>query len=196
MKRIFLLSSILFVLSSCMTTRLERQQQRKKAKCERLGCYQSNSDSMMIIRETVTIREDTTIYIHVPGKVVHDTLIQVTQDPVTGLINSKKSVLNVPFATSYAWVENGRLKHEHVQKDTLINEVIRGAKVLIKENEVLKEKLTKVVPPERINYVTGWQWFQIGLGKCAMLSILLTLLYYFLKSKGRLILKWLGKLRT
>ena len=89
MKRIFLLSSILFVLSSCMTTRLERQQQRKKAKCERLGCNQSNSDSMMIIRETVTIREDTTIYIHVPGKVVHDTLIQVTQDPVTGLINSK-----------------------------------------------------------------------------------------------------------
>ena len=164
MKKILTICSILLILSSCMTTRLERQQQRKKAKCERLGCYQSVSDSMMIIRETITIKEDTTIFIHIPGLAVHDT-VQVKQDPVTGLINSKKSVLEVPFALSVAWVENGKLKHDLVQKDTLITQVIEGAKVLIKENEILKEKLSIKVPPERVNYVSGWQWFQIWIAR-------------------------------
>ncbi len=195
MKNLFLLSIISLVLSSCMTTRLERQENRRKAKCEKHGCYTSVSDSMMIIRKTITIREDTTIFVHVQGMVKHDTTVIVKEDPQTGLINSKKSVLDLPFATSYAWVENGRLKHDLIQKDTLIKQVIEGAKVLIKENEILKEKLTQIVPPERVNYVTPWQWFLIGLGKCAIISILLVLIYFFVRSKGGLILQWLEKLR-
>jgi len=190
MKRIFLLCSIMLLLSSCMTTRLERQENRRKAKCEKYRCY-SGADSMMIIRETVTIKEDTTIYIHIAGMAVRDTL-QVKQDPVTGLINSKKSMLEVPFATSYAWVENGKLKHDLVQKDTLIMQVIEGAKVLIKENEILKEKLTVKVPPER---VTSWQWFQIWCGRLSIILLLAVALYYTIIKKGQIALKWLANIK-
>jgi hypothetical protein len=173
MKKLFLLSSIIILMSSCMTTRLERQENRRKAKCEKYNCYASASDSIITVRETITIKQDTTIFIHVPGMIVHDTTVVVEQDPLTGLINSKKSILQVPFATSYAWVENGRLKHNLVQKDSLITEVIEGAKILIKENEILKEKLTVKVPSERIDYVTGWQWFQIWSGRIAISLIIL-----------------------
>lgn len=86
MKNLFLLSIISLVLSSCMTTRLERQENRRKAKCEKHGCYTSVSDSMMIIRKTITIREDTTIFVHVQGMVKHDTTVIVKEDPQTGLI--------------------------------------------------------------------------------------------------------------
>jgi hypothetical protein len=195
MKKLFLLCSIVLLLSSCTTTRLERQENRRKAKCEKYGCFSSASDSMMIIRETITIKEDTTIFIHVPGKIIHDTTVMLEQDPVSGLMNSKKSVLEVDFATSYAWVENGKLKHELIQKDTLIRQVIEGAKVLIKENEILKEKLTRVVPPEQINYVTPWQWFQIGAGRIFLFLIILTAFYFLIRSKGGLVLKYLERLR-
>jgi len=168
MKRLFYIFSIALLLSSCMTTKLERQEMRRKAKCEKLGCY--SSDSMMIIRETITIKRDTTIYIHVPGMTVHDT-IEVEQDPVTGLINSKKSILQVPFATSYAWVQNGKLHHDLIQKDSLITEVVKDALWLIKENETLRQKLTIKGPPERINYVTGWQWFQIWSGRILLILL-------------------------
>lgn len=171
MKRIFLLCIVLLLLSSCMTTRLERQQNRRLAKCEKFGCNNLQSDSMMVIRETVTIREDTTIFVHVPGSIKHDTTKVVVKDPVTGMINSEKSILHTEFATSLAWVENGRLKHELIQKDSLMSIRIQDAIRITREQEHSKQ-VTKL-PPVRANFVTGWQWFQIWLGRIIIITCLI-----------------------
>jgi len=179
MRKLILLCSIILLVSSCITTRTERQENRRKAKCEKYGCYSGPSDSLMIIRETTTIKEDTTIYIHVPGMIVHDTLIQVQQDPLTGLVNSKKSMLQVPFATSYAWVENGRLKHELKQKDSLVQSRIMNAIRVTRIQD--SEKRIKQLPPERINYLTGWQWFQVWSGRIALCILFIYILLMLIK---------------
>lgn len=157
MKNTLRVLCILVILSSCTTTRPERIEKRMQRKCEaaafKWGCNQGGSDSIMIIRETKTVTEDTTIYIKVPGE------IKIVEIPVevdkSGKVSSKKSILNTSFAESRAWIENGILRHELEQKDSTIVAKIKDA-IRITQIKESKKHVTQK-PPERVNYITRWQ---------------------------------------
>lgn len=164
---------IALILSSCsLTTKTERAENRRQAKCIKHGCNQGTSDSVMVIRETLTIKEDTTIYIKVPGESKTDTLI-VEKDK-SGFAYTDKSILKTSFAISSAWVENGILRHELQQKDSTIVARIKDA-IRITQIKESKKHVTQK-PPERINYITTWQKILIASGYILLIGIVIAIL--------------------
>lgn len=115
MKNLILLILSITLLSGCVT----------QERCSRKfppEIVTIRTDS--IIRTTETVYRDTTIYIHMPGEVQYST------DTVTilnGIIQSERNHLFTTFADSWAWVQNGRLYHELIQKDTLIGYEVQDA---------------------------------------------------------------------
>ncbi len=145
---------IAILLASCSTTtKTERAENRRQAKCTKYGCNQGVSDSIMIVRETKIITRDTTIYDTIQGETkINDVPVVVDNK---GLINSEKSTLTTSLAISTAWVENGILHHELIQKDSILAVKLIDAIRITQINE--SKKHVKQPPPVRINYITGWQ---------------------------------------
>jgi hypothetical protein len=173
---IFLL--LMLITASCLTTQSERLEAKRQRKCDkaawRWGCNQGVSDSIMKITETITIYQDTTVFIHLPGKIVHDT-VEVIVDK-NGLVNSKKSYLFTSIAESWAMVQNGKLLHRLSQNDTLIEQNIQNAIRETKTTE--KEKEVKTLPPVMVNYLTGWQKIVQVLGYVLIVSVFLCILIF------------------
>jgi hypothetical protein len=128
-----------------------------------------------IIRTTETIYRDTTIYTHIPGDSVSDTKPVLQKD---GIISSDTSNLATAFAKSRAYVDNGKLIHELIQKDTLIQKKIDNA---IRLTWVRAERFfetSKTITIE-VNRLTGWQHFQLWTLRILIGIIILFLLIRF-----------------
>jgi len=140
----FLYLSVL-LLTSCQTS--EKFLDRKCAKAQRnyelaaykYGCPWQILDSI-IVRETKEIIRDTTIYVHIPGEIVHDSVLVAVADS----ISSPVSILKTKYAISRAWIENSQLKHTLEQVKTDIQQVIQG---INKETVTLKQKTIRVPYP-------------------------------------------------
>lgn len=150
---------VLSLLTSCITSRPERLEAKRQRKCElaayRWGCN-NGYDSVMIIRETRTVYSDTTIFVHIPGDTVMDTLfVFITED---GLINSKPSMLETSFASSWAQVVDGKLYHDLVQNDTAIEARIKNG---IRETTSTETWKQSTVVTMYVNRLTWWQKVEI-----------------------------------
>lgn len=140
----FLYLSVL-LLTSCQTS--EKFLDRKCAKAQRnyelaaykYGCPWQILDSI-IVRETKEIIRDTTIYVHIPGEIVHDSVLVAVADS----ISSPVSILKTKYAISRAWIENSQLKHSLEQVKSDIQQVIQG---INKETVTLKQKTIRVPYP-------------------------------------------------
>jgi len=141
--RFFLLYIIVLLFASCQTS--EKFLDRKCAKAQRnyelaaykYGCPWQILDSI-IVRETKKIVRDTTIYVHIPGEIVHDSVLVAVADS----IKTPVSILRTKYAISRAWIENSQLKHTLEQVKSDIQQVIQG---INKETVTLKQK-TILVP--------------------------------------------------
>ena len=143
--RFFLLCIIVLLFASCQTS--EKFRDRKCAKAQRnyeLAAYKYDCPwqilDSIIVRETTEIVRDTTIYVHIPGEIVHDSVLVAVADS----ISSPVSILKTKYAISRAWIENSQLKHTLEQVKSDIQQVIQG---INKETVTLKQKTIRVPYP-------------------------------------------------
>ena len=145
-KSIILLLSCIVLLSSCTLTREQRIERRRDRKCElasyRWGCDFGRDTAYILKTETKTIYRDTTVYIHVPGAIVVDSVPVYVQVGSNGSVKVSTPVntLETSMAVSRAWIDNGRLRHELVQRDSVfranIDNAIRITQTLMKESTI------------------------------------------------------------
>lgn len=174
MKNLFLFSIILLLISSCSLTREQRIEKRRAKKCElanyKWGC--NWGDTAYVLKTvTNTIYRDTTIYIHVPGESRTDSvMVQVTvYKDGTVKLSTPVNTLHTSFATSRAWVENGRLKHTLIQKDSAYKATIENA-IKITQHFV-KESSKGAVKKEYIHYLTWWDKIFRFIGYISLIPI-------------------------
>jgi hypothetical protein len=164
MKNIIYIIAVLMI-SSCAT----------QNKCDRkFPC--TGKDSISVITKTETIYRDTIIYVYVPGEKVTETKLVYVD--ANGIMHSDISKLYTSFAESWAWVENGKLMHELMQKDTTLARHIKNA---IKESAMTTETVKIKTVIQEVNRVTGWQWFQIWAGRILLLIILIFSIWWTIK---------------
>lgn len=143
--RFYLLYITVLLFTSCQTS--EKFHYRKCAKAQRnyelaaykYGCPWQILDSILV-RETKEIVRDTTIYVHIPGEIVHDSVLVAVADSITTPV----SILRTKYAISKAWIENSQLKHNLEQVKSDIQQVIQG---INKETVTLKQKTIRVPYP-------------------------------------------------
>jgi hypothetical protein len=117
-----------------------------------------------IIRETVTIYRDTTVYVQIKADTVHDTTTVYLDKG--GLIQSDISFMNTRFATSKAYVLNSKLYHSLFQLEDSIAKTIANA---IKNSSTNTVETVTII--EKVNELTGWQWFQVWAGRLLILTL-------------------------
>ncbi len=175
------LSVSLLAIVSCSTP--EQIQNRKCAralhkyevKAFKCGCPFSVFDSI-IIQETRIIEKDTTIFVRIPGEIVHDSILVATADSIT----SPVSILKTKYAVSRAWIENRLLMHTLEQVKSDIKQVIQG---INKETVTLKQKTIRVpYPVEKLvkHPLNKFQKFLLWSGGIAW-SILIAFAIYRLR---------------
>ena len=141
-KHFYLLCFATLLLNSCMAP--DRLRDRKCAKARhkyelaayKYGCPWQTMDSTFV-QETKEIVRDTTIYVRIPGEIVHDSILVAVADSITTPV----SVLKTKYAISRAWIENNRLKHTLEQVKSDIQQVLQG---INKETVTLKQKTIRV----------------------------------------------------
>lgn len=129
----------------------------------------NRTDSFREIKNTITTIRDTTVFLQIPGDTVFESV------PASG---NESSNLKTSLAISAAWIEDGKLNHRLEQKDTSVASNIKGA---IKTTRQLESKNEITNKTEYINRITGWQWFQIYLGRFFLLILVLLTLWVLLK---------------
>jgi hypothetical protein len=143
--RFYFLYLAVLLLTSCQTTQKFRDRKCAKAQCiyelaaYKYGCPWQILDSI-IVRETKEIVRDTTIYVRIPGEIVHDSVLVAVADSITTPV----SILRTKYAISRAWIENSQLKHTLEQVKSDIQQVIQG---INKETVTLKQKTIRVPYP-------------------------------------------------
>jgi len=157
--RIFVLTVILAVLS---------------IGCSRRWCnshFPPSVDSIYkyVVKDSIIIK-DTTIYITLPGDVVHDSIEIPCPDPGPAYI-PKKVYAETSLARAEAWWSFPNIKLTLVQKDTTIVQRLDKA---IKEAYYWQSEYNKItVKPEPVKYIPGiykaafWAWIGVivaGLG--------------------------------
>lgn len=157
MKTIFI-TLILLILSSCIT---------RKA-CDRKFPLAA-IDSMKEIIRTVTTYRDTTLFITVKGDTVFKEL------PVN--VNEVNR-LSTSLSMSEAWINNGKLKHRLVQKDTIIPATVKNA---LKTSVTASETVKVLYHERKVNELTQWQRIEIWIGRILTGLVLLLLLLKFIK---------------
>ena len=149
MKTLLIIAGIALILSGCTTER----------KCNRKFPPQTmgiTKDS--IIRTTQTVYRDTTIFVYIKGETKYST------DTVwlkNGIAYSNKDHLITSFAESWAWVENGRLYHKLIQKDTLIGQEVKDA-VRLTWERAEKFYSKSEVQVKTVRYIPKWVWWVLG----------------------------------
>lgn len=147
--KLAILLVIFMVISGCTT----------ENKCNRKFPPQTmviTKDS--IIRTTNTVYRDTTIFVYIKGETKYST------DTVwlkNGLAYSNKDYLFTSFAESWAWVENGRLYHKLIQKDTLIGQEVKDA-VRLTWERAEKFYSKSDVQVKTVRYIPKWVWWVLG----------------------------------
>jgi len=166
MKNILINIGLIILMVGCTTQR----------KCDRKFPAQVmviTKDS--IIRTTNTVYRDTTIYLYIKGDTKYSTDTGYIKN---GLIYSNKNHLQTSFADSWAWVANGRLYHNLIQKDTLIGQEVKDAIRLTWERaERFYSKSEVQVKPQR--FVPKWAWWALGISIGSILYVAFKVLRLF-----------------
>ena len=142
--------AIIMVITGCVT----------ENKCNRKFPPQTmviRKDS--IIRTTNTVYRDTLVYIYIKGETKYST------DTVwlkNGIAYSNKDHLITSFAESWAWVENGRLYHKLIQKDTLIEQEVKDAVRLTWERAERFYSKSEV-HVKQVRFIPKWVWWCLGI---------------------------------
>ena len=158
-KILFLAVFVASVALSCVTS----------SKCQRKFPIASDTIKIINTRDSI-IYKDTTIYIHLPGEVVHDSVQIPCPDPGPAYI-PKKVYAETSLARAEAWWSFPNIKLTLVQKDTTIVQRLDKA---IKEAYYWQSEYNKItVKPEPVKYIPGiykaafWAWIGVivaGLG--------------------------------
>jgi hypothetical protein len=173
---------LLILLSACSTP--EEIQTRKCTKAlkhfEKVsfeqGCPWGGFDSS-VSQKTIIMYRDSLIYVHIPGEIVHDSVLV----PVADSISTEVSILSTKYAISKAWIQNSRLQHTLEQVKTDIEKSVKG---LNKEIYINKEKIIRVPflveKPVKIP-LSWWQKFFLWSGRIAWLVVVAFVIYSFRK---------------
>jgi len=171
MKYIKILLLAVFVAStalSCVTS----------SKCRRKFPTQSDTIKIVHTKDSIIIK-DTTIYIHLPGEVVHDSIEIPCPDPGPAYI-PKKVYAETSLAKASAWFQWPNIKLELIQKDTLIVKKLENA---IKEMYHYKNLYTNVTNTlQPVKYVPGiykialWLWAGVILAVAGYVAVRLFVL--------------------
>jgi hypothetical protein len=176
------ISLLLILLSACSTP--EEIQTRKCTKAlkhfEKVsfeqGCPWGGFDSS-VSQKTIIMYRDSLIYVHIPGEIVHDSVLV----PVADSISTEVSILSTKYAISKAWIQNSRLQHTLEQVKTDIEKSVKG---LNKEIYINKEKIIRVPflveKPVKIP-LSWWQKFFLWSGRIAWLVVVAFVIYSFRK---------------
>jgi len=167
----------LWFCAACITTK------RIKKNCDLFAdvCITETETETETTKETSTETEyrDTSAIIYIPEEKVKDKIPVKIEDenkkPVPikkEYVNSDLSILQVPFATSYAQVINSKLRHELMQTDTLLRIKLENAlkEVRILNTEKWKtetENTVEIVKNSRFAKLCIRAWFVvliIGIG--------------------------------
>ena len=157
MKNLILFIAVLLLFTGCIT----------QSKCDRKfppEVMVIRTDSIIHTKET--IYRDTTITIIIPGDTVRDS-VQVVNGQTL-----KPSILNTQFAESKAWVENGTLKHELRQKDTVYKVKLNNA-IRLTWERAEKFYNSKEVQVKTVRYIPQWVWWCLGVSVLALLNIVI-----------------------
>ena len=136
------ISLLLILLSACSTP--EEIQSRKCSNALvhfekasfKYGCPWNGFDSSISQKTTIMYR-DSLVFVHIPGEIVHHSVIV----PIADSISTSVSILKTKYAISKAWIENSLLKHTLEQVKSDIGQIVKG---LNKETFINKEKIVKV----------------------------------------------------
>ena len=176
------ISLLLILLSACSTP--EEIQTRKCTKAlkhfEKVsfeqGCPWGGFDSS-VSQKTIIMYRDSLIYVHIPGEIVHDSVLV----PVADSISTEVSILSTKYAISKAWIQNSRLQHTLEQVKTDIEKSVKG---LNKEIYINKEKIIRVPflveKPVKIP-LSWWQKFFLWSGGVAGVVVVACVVYSFRK---------------
>jgi hypothetical protein len=176
------ISLLLILLSACSTQ--EEIQTRKCTKAlkhfEKVsfeqGCPWGGFDSS-VSQKTIIMYRDSLIYVHIPGEIVHDSVLV----PVADSISTEVSILSTKYAISKAWIQNSRLQHTLEQVKTDIEKSVKG---LNKEIYINKEKIIRVPflveKPVKIP-LSWWQKFFLWSGGVAWVVVVACVVYSFRK---------------
>ena len=128
--KIGLLFILVVILNSCYT----------KKQCNR---FCDNKTEIIIKDSIITKIKDTIIYV----KIKPDTLFNVDTIIIINnkVINTPKSILQNEFSISEAWINNNKLKHNLVSKDTTLLFRLDNA---LKETEYYKNVVVKASQEE------------------------------------------------
>lgn len=135
---ILMLIVAVLMLLSCSTTeqiqqrKCEKAQHKYEMKAYKLGCPWKIYDSIMVLK-TITQTRDTTIFVHLPGDTVRDSIKYKT--------NTLVNTLETKYAISKAWIDDNVLKHTLIQKQSNIPATLPG---VIQTTTATKEKIIKV----------------------------------------------------
>lgn len=168
---------VFFAVQSCRSSQTiaDRKCANAQLKYEkaayRWGCpLVQQSDTIL---QQITIREthDTTIYMYIKGDTVRevDTVIVVN-----GIAQSPKHRLDTEFAYSISYVQDGKLYHILVQKESVISKTIEDA--VKKESKIEYKTIIKTIK-ETTNHLKSWQVCLMWLGGFMILQIILIFAY-------------------
>ena len=164
MKKIIIVLILALLASSCNTPRVCRRQfPDARTEGRDAGFSANTTDSI----QTVTLVRDTTIYIFLSGDSVE---VLTPMDEV--------SRLNTTLATSTVWLKDGKINHRLEQKDTIVPKVIKGA---LKTTITSAKNTQTIIKTRNVNFLSGWQWTQIYLGRVFLGALAAIILWGILK---------------
>lgn len=123
--------------------------------------YPGRNDTIRIetIRDSIVIK-DTTIYIHLPGQTVHDSVV-IPCPEIPGYV-PKRVYAETQLAKASAWWSFPNIKLELIQKDTTIVKRLEGA---LREAYYWKTEYEKINhTPAPVKFIPGvykialWLW--------------------------------------
>lgn len=128
-----------------------------------------------------TIRQLVPVTIHdtiLPDTVFQDVFVLVNGD---GGVSSDTSILSNDYATSKAWVKD-RLYHELIQNgQVVVMTAEQYVNVVTQITEHYKETNETQVHEITTNELTGWQWFQVWVGRIVLGLVAIIIIIYLIK---------------
>jgi len=165
MKRVLFLLAVL-VLAGCAT---------QKRCGKKFPAVASIHDTLIV--EKIVIKRDTVVQFKIKTDTVKEWI--TIEVPAGVLVNTPEHRLNTRYAYSIARIVNNRLLHQLVQHDAVIEQVIKDA---IQETISSTTQHTASFHVVEVNKFTGFQWFQIWLGRI-LAGFLFVVLFIFLVKK-------------
>lgn len=120
-------------------------------------------------------------------------LIQQPIPPSLAKTAFPTAILNrIPIGTGFsarsgqATVNVNRISGDSIEVTATCDSLAREVIVLTEENTRIRNELLEKEedpPPEVVHEPTGWQWFQIWIGRITLLTLSLTIIYRLLKRR-------------